>query len=207
MKRIFISILYLTSLFILSGCGGGDTSSSNWDMNTSEMEPNDNAGDWIIVHELSDSDGLNPYTSTGAGGSYIYSKNIFEAMMLQDNQTLEYVPWIAISEPIVTADKLSYTFTLRKDVFFSDGTPLTGEDVIFSLKSIKNPFTDAAPMRNYYKDVAIAELVDGDPYKIKFTCSEVYFKHDVFIGAEISILPRHIYDPNNIMASLSLIHI
>ena len=133
------------------------------------MSPQENTGDWIIVHELSDSDGLNPYTSTGAGGGYIYGQNIFETMMLQDNQTLEYVPWIATSQPEVTADKLSYTFTLRKDAYFSDGTPLTGEDVIFSLKSIKNPFTDAASTRNYYKDVAAAELVNGDPYKIKFT--------------------------------------
>ena len=203
MKQFLASIFMVIIIFSFTGCGGGDETTSNWDIDTTGMHPKDNTGDWIIIHELSDSDGLNPYTSTGAGGSYIYSKNIFEAMMLQDNQTLEYVPWIASSQPEITADKLSYTFTLRKDVYFSDGTPLSGEDVIFSLKSIKNPFTDAAPMRNYYKDVATAELVDGDPYKIKFTCSQVYFKHDVFIGAEISILPRHIYDPENIMATYS----
>ena len=199
----FYKILFLSAIiFNLTGCGGEDTSAENWDIDTTDMGPKENGGDWIIVHELSDSDGLNPYTSTGAGGGYIYGQNIFESMIIQDNQTLKYEPWIATSQPEVTEDKLSYIYTLRKDVYFSDGTLLTGQDIIFSLKSIKNPFTDAAPSRNYYKDIATAELVNNDPYKIKFTCSEVYFRHDVFIGG-ISILPRHIYDPNNTMASYS----
>ena len=199
----FLKILFLsTIIFNLTGCGGGDTSAENWVVDTTGMSPKENRGDWIIVHELSDSDGLNPYTSTGAGGGYIYGQNIFESMILQDNKTLKYEPWIATSQPEVAADKLSYIYTLRKDVYFSDGTLLTGDDIIFSLKSIKNPFTDAAPSRNYYKDIATAELVNNDPYRIKFTCSEVYFRHDVFIGG-ISILPRHIYDPNNTMASYS----
>ena len=200
--KLFITALPLIFIiFNITGCGNGESAASNWDIDTANMSPKDNKGDWIIVHQLSDADGLNPYTSTGAGGSYIQA-HIFETLMRRNNQTLKYEPWIASSQPEVTADKLSYTFTLRKDVYFSDGKPLTGEDVIFTLKSIKNPFTDAAPSRNYYKDIATAEMVDGDPYKIKFTCSEVYFKHEVFIGS-MSILPRHIYDPNNTMAAYS----
>ena len=89
MKKLFISIFFTMSIFTLIGCGGGDTSASNWDVDTTGMSPQENGGDWIIVNELSDSDGLNPYTSTGAGGGYIYGQNIFETMMLQDNQTLE----------------------------------------------------------------------------------------------------------------------
>jgi peptide/nickel transport system substrate-binding protein len=201
MKNYFF-ILFSIS-FSLFNCGGGDSSQSSWEVDTTNMEPKDHNGDWIIVHELSDTDGLNPFTSTGAGGTYIYGNNIFEGMLVQDNKTLAYVPQIATSRPTVSEDKKTYTFTLRKDVTFSDGTPLTGEDVIFSLKSIKNPFTDAAPLRNYYKDVAKAELVNGDPYTVKFTCSEVYFKHEVFIGSALYVLPKHVYDPNGYMDEYS----
>jgi len=35
-------------------------------------------------------------------------------------------------------DARSYTFTLRDDVTFSDGTPLTSSDVVFSLNRLKN---------------------------------------------------------------------
>ena len=178
---------------------GGDAGASNWDIDTSDMHPSDNQGDWLIVHELSDTDGLNPFTSTGAGGTYIYAMNLFETLIAQDNHTLEYKPWIAKEMPEVSDDNLTYTFELREDVYFSDGQQLTGEDLIFTLKAIKNPFTDAAPSRNYYKDVVDAELVDGNPFKVRFNCSEVYFKHVVFIGANIYVMPKHIYDPKSIM--------
>jgi len=193
--RRLISTLFLA--FLLN-CGGESTT-SNWNIDIKDIKIKDNKGDWLVVHELSDTDGLNPFTSTGAGGTYIYAMNLFETLIIQDNQTLEYKPWIAKYMPKVSDDNLTYTFELREDVYFSDGKQLTGEDLIFTLKAIKNPFTDAAPSRNYYKDVIYAELVDGNPFKVRFKCSEVYFKHVVFIGANIYIMPKHIYDPESIM--------
>ena len=175
--RIFILFL---SMVLISSCDN-DSNKSNWNINIDGMTPEENNGDWLIVHELSDNDGLNPYTSTGAGGTYIYAMNLFETLSVQDNSTLEFKPWIAKTMPKISKDNLTYTFSLREDVFFSDGKNLTGEDLIFSLKAIKNPFTDAAPSRNYYKDIFNAELVDGNPYEVRFRCSEVYFKHDIFI--------------------------
>ncbi len=38
----------------------------------------------------------------------------------------------------VSDDKLTYTFHLRDDVKFSDGTPLTADDVVFSFKRFQN---------------------------------------------------------------------
>src|SRR6185436_1383976 len=38
----------------------------------------------------------------------------------------------------VSADNLTYTFHLRDDVKFSDGTPLTADDVVFSFKRFQN---------------------------------------------------------------------
>ncbi len=195
----------MTVLFVLS-CGGkadGHVSGSadKWDVDISSMKPEDNIGDWLIIHELSDADKIHPYVSSGADATYIEAK-IFQSLLKMDNQTLEQVPWIAASLPEVSDDHLQYTFKLRKDVYFSDGVPLTGEDVVFSLKALKNPFTDDAPLRNYYKNVTKAELVDGDRYTVRFTCSEPYFKHDLFIG-EMQIYPKHIYDPNGYLDEYS----
>ena len=150
-------------MFLFNCSGSSD--SSNWDVDVSEMNPGDNKGDWLIVHELSDTDGLNPYTSTGAGGTYIYHLNIFESMLVQDNNTLEYKPLIAKKMPEISVDNLTYTFELREDVYFSDGRQVTAEEFIFSLKALKNPFTDAAPLRKYFKD-GINELsnISGRDY-------------------------------------------
>ena len=64
------------------------------------------------------------------------------------------------------SDRSWVIFNLRQDVKFSDGTPLTGEDVIFSY----NLFRDKGipEFRAIFNDqVASAELLD--PYRVKFT--------------------------------------
>ncbi|NQU67521.1 MAG: hypothetical protein HQ510_06225 [Candidatus Marinimicrobia bacterium] len=198
--RLTLTIL-MAGLIVLS-CGkktDGDATGSTdkWNVDTSQMNPNDHIGDWIILHELSDADKIHPYVSSGADATYIEQK-IFQSLMRTDNHTLELVPWVADGQPTVTDDHLSYIYKIRKDVYFSDGVPLTGEDMIFSLKALKNPFTDDAPLRNYYQNLESVELVDNDPFTVKFTCSEAYFKHDLFIG-ELQVYPKHIYDPNGLM--------
>jgi len=183
-------------------CGGGDSASKSWDIDTTNLDASNNKGDWLVIHELGDPDKLHPNISSGASSTYIES-HIFETLMQMDNYTYELVPVVVSEMPIVSDDKLTYTFKLRKDVTFSDGHSLTGEDFIFSLKTIKNPFTDAAPLRNYYKDIQKAEIVDGDPYTLRFICSDVYFKHLDFIGSGLYAYPTHIYDPEGLMAHYS----
>ena len=39
---------------------------------------------------------------------------------------------------------------------FSDGTPLTAEDVVFALKAIRHPKVNAPHVRNYLESVADA---------------------------------------------------
>jgi peptide/nickel transport system substrate-binding protein len=200
LKRIGFIVFVL--MFWIN-CGSGDASASkSWDLDISQMNSQDNMGDWAVIHELGDPDKLHPNISSGASSTYIES-HIFQTLMEMDNHTYELVPVIAAEMPVVSDDKLVYTFKLRKDVTFSDGHPLTGEDFIFSLKTIKNPFTDAAPSRNYYKDIQKAELVNGDPYTLRFICSDVYFKHLDFIGANLYAYPAHIYDPNGLMSQYS----
>lgn len=65
------------------------------------------------------------------GGTYQNGgiiNNIGDRLVYQDPQTLEYVPWLA-TDWEVNEDATEYTFTLREDVTFSDGTPLTAEVV------------------------------------------------------------------------------
>lgn len=60
----------------------------------------------------------------------IYDR-LFEIRLLDDGST-ELVPSL-VSDYTVSDDGLTYDFTLRDDVKFSDGTPLTASDVEFTL--------------------------------------------------------------------------
>ena len=99
-------------------------------------------GDWMVEHMLADPENLNPYTSSDAGASSI-ERFVFESLLYPENEPPYALKGlVAKAYPTISADKLSYTFELRPDVFFSDGQPLTAADVLFSISNEKAP---AAP--------------------------------------------------------------
>jgi oligopeptide transport system substrate-binding protein len=59
------------------------------------------------------------------------AQNVFNGLVKFDNN-LNIVPDIAASMPTVSTDGLTYTFTLRKDVTFSNGDKVTSKDVLYS---------------------------------------------------------------------------
>lgn len=58
-------------------------------------------------------------------------RNVFSGLYRFDAQLRE-VPDLAMGKPAVSADGLTYTFHLRKDARFSNGDPITVDDVIYS---------------------------------------------------------------------------
>lgn len=163
----------------------------------------DNAetGDWIIKHVMSDAEKLNPIVTNDATASGIHLY-IYENLLEINRITYELEPLIAKSMPLISDDHLSYTFDMKENVTFSDGKPLTGEDIIFTVKVIKNPFTDAQAFRNYFMDVKSVELVDGNKYKVRFNMSKPYFRAIYSIG-DMEILPKHILDKDRVNEKFS----
>lgn len=205
-KRKILSVLFI-SLLILS-CGRQKDITKEKDsakFTITELIPaetqNAENGDWIIRQEMSDAEKLNPIVTNDAtaSGIFIY---IFENLLEVNRVTYELTPLIAKSMPEVSDDHLSYTFDLREDVTFSDGVPLTGEDIIYTVKVIKNPFSDAQSLRNYFVDVRSVELVDRNKYKVRFNMSRPYFRAVYSIG-DMEIIPKHILDKDNVTDKFS----
>ena len=165
----------------------------------SELTPWDTTGavtgDWLIRREMADAEKLNPIVTNDAAAEDIYIL-IYESLNDMNYETYDLIPWIA-PLPEISEDHLNYTYKLRKDVKFSDGKPLTGEDVIFTLKAIKNPFADDAALRNYFESVKRAELVDNDPYTVRFVMNTQYWRAIYAMGS-IPICPKHVLDPEGL---------
>ena len=157
-------------------------------------------GDWLVSHLLSDPESLNPLTSNDAASSRIRNE-IFESLLTRHPQTLELRPHLAMARPQISDDKLTYTFTLRRDAHFQDGKPLTGHDVLFSLKAVKNPWVNAPHRRVYYQSIAQAELLDD--YTIRLIAKELYFRNEAILGG-IDVLPRHYYDPEGLLDAITI---
>ena len=157
-------------------------------------------GDWLVEWELSDAESLNPLTSNDATSAGVLGY-VMSSMTGLNPETLEYLPVLATSLPEVSADHLTYTFHLRNDATFSDGKPVTIEDVLFSFKAIKHPEVDAPFVRNYYQSVVDARVIDADT--IEFRCAEPYFRNDTMLGG-MQVLPRHFYDPEGNLDGVSV---
>src|SRR5205807_10615735 len=58
-------------------------------------------------------------------------RNVFPGLYRSDNQLRE-VPDIAVGQPTMSTDGLTYTFRIRTDAKFSNGDPITAGDFVYS---------------------------------------------------------------------------
>jgi peptide/nickel transport system substrate-binding protein len=159
-------------------------------------------GDWLVWNLDGEPENLNEITSTSLYARDVTSGMIFESLLEYDPDTLTMRPLLAESYS-VSKDGLEITIRIRKDVHFSDGHPLTADDVLFTYKTIINPGVDAASLASYYKDIDRVEKISD--FEVKFIMKRTYFLSLEFTGG-MSILPKHIYefkDPNEFNKHIS----
>jgi len=160
------------------------------------VEANADEGDWLVWRLDAEPATLMPmhtmmsvYTAWITNG-YV-SKNIFEGLLWYDEDELRLRPLLAESYK-VSSNGLQVTFTLRDDIHFSDGVPVTADDVIFTYETIVNPGVDAASIANYYRDVD--KVVKISDRQVRFVMKRPYFKMlDILGFDDTGILPKHIY--------------
>lgn len=194
--RVFKLLYVAFAILLLSSCGK-QKQNVNVKDNVYTLPPSDTSGavvgDWIIQREMADPQRLNPITVQDAIGQEL-SYYVFERMLwAADRINYEPKPWLAEDFPVISEDHLVYTYKLKKNIKFSNGKPLTGDDVIFSFKAAKNPLVDDAALRNYFADLKKVELVDGDKYTIRFTMSRPYFKARGVLG-DMQIMSKEAMD-------------
>ena len=162
-------------------------------------------GGSVLIHTtylFNQFESLNLVTNNRAIASEINSY-IYETLTITDPYTLETIPWIANTLPVPGEGYHYYDFSLRQDAYFSDGHPVTGEDFIFYLKTVKNPLiVQASPARKYYQRVDSAMLIGGDPYRLRVVMVEPYYLGEQWAGG-LYAFPKHIWDPEGISESIS----
>jgi peptide/nickel transport system substrate-binding protein len=63
--------------------------------------------------------------------------------LLDCDDDMRLVPWLAADMPAVSDDKKTYTFRVREGVHFGNGRELTAEDFVWSLERVLDPATTA----------------------------------------------------------------
>ena len=147
-------------------------------------------GGTIRMSETGSYDSLNPFTIMGSAPGSIGL--LFETLFASSPDEPSTAYGLIASCASYPEDFSSVTFKLRPEAKFTDGTPVTVEDVIYSLDALKraNP-----QMALYYKNVVKAEKT-GD--------NEVTFRFDMksnrelpTIVAGLNIVPEHYWAGKN----------
>lgn len=146
------------------------------------------SGGTLILHDLGSFDKMNPFTLKGAAPQGL-SPYVFETLAVPslDEPFAEYG---LIAEDIELAkDKKSVTFTLNARARFSDGSPVTVEDVKFSLDTLKSD--KAHPFyQMYYRDIDGAEILDKQRIRFRFARPN---RELHMVAAQLPVLSKQFY--------------
>lgn len=106
---------------------------------------------------------LNPYR--GIDSASYFSQTLIHGGLVRYNERGDILPGLAESFSI-SPDGKTYTFNLRKNLKFSDGSPLTAEDVLASVKATVGP---GSPFRSNYESIVSYEA--PTPLQVVLTLS------------------------------------
>ena len=130
LKQFFSLVLALAMCLSLAACGEKDQPSKN--------DGDSGSADSIVIGRAFDSDNLDPVNMVGNYNIWILNM-MLEGLVQTNDKGTEIIPCLA-EDWTISDDGLTYTFHLKEGVCFSDGTPVTGEDWVFSFqRAMKSP--------------------------------------------------------------------
>lgn len=186
-KYLVLSLIVSISLLIV-GCssrnGADIKGNSNKDVSISRDDAKKNK-DSITAYV-----GNNIFESSldPIKGAMSYGYSFTNNALIRVNPNSGYEDDLAESWNI-SENSLSYTFNLKKDIKFQDGSDFTAEDVVFTYETVKANQAD-----NENVDLTRLKSVEAiDDYTVKFTLSEAYSPFFDSV-ALLGIVPSDAYD-------------
>lgn len=147
----------------------------------------------LVIGSIQEPDSLNPWLSGLTVASEV--ENMIYDPLTRVNPAGSHVPSLAAEVPSlenggISEDLMTYTYKLRDDVTWHDGTPFTAADVVFTYEAIADPAVNALSRFGF-------DLIDSveapDDYTVVFNLNDA---SAVFLEAwgYKGILPKHIFE-------------
>ena len=134
---------------------------------------------------------LNPYLS--GGGKDMDAASLVLEPLARYNNNGELIPVLAEEIPTLengglSADLRSITWKIKKDIVWSDGTPLTADDVVFTGRYCLHSEAGCVAISRF-EGVKNLETVDAHTLKINFSIPKPY-PYSPLVGAGSPILQK-----------------
>jgi ABC-type dipeptide transport system, periplasmic component len=190
-KRLLSFFICIALALSLAGCGGGK-----------DAKPAAGGKKVINIGIMNAPSGFNPLEWSDVAQNVVTA--ILFLPLVDLDEDMKYVPLLADS--IETKDNQTYTVKLNQQAKWTDGKPVTADDVLFTLKLITNPKVastvassfnvleglDANGKSNGGGDIAGAKKIDTYTveFKTKKPMDANLFKDAV--GTKLKTVPQHV---------------
>lgn len=140
----------------------------------------------LAIDLVNEPTSLDPHVQWNPDSYYVY-RNIFDNLLTRDDRG-EIIPQIATEWDQVSPTEI--VFTIREGVTFHDGSPLTPQDVVFSVQRITDK-DFASPQLSQFETITKAEVIDGN--KVRLTTAAPY---PALMGqlVKLSIVPQAVVE-------------
>jgi peptide/nickel transport system substrate-binding protein len=155
--------------------------------------PNAPKGGRITYGNIGTFDSLNPFIVMGTAPRGLWDvswgNNVWESLLVR-NRDEPFTLYGLLAESVdVPPDRSSIEFTLRQEARFSDGQPVTVDDVLFSFDLLK---TKGRPnYRSWFEKVAKTEKTGERSFRLTFEAKDREIP--LLIGL-VPIFPKHATD-------------
>ena len=159
----------------------------------------------VITHQIADPTQLCPLNVNESIASNIMV-NIFQPLLAMDYKTYQLVPVLAKARPVTQLlpdGKVTLTFEIRAEAKWDNGTPITGEDVAFTLKVLRTPQTDNQAIKGEVQDIIDIQIDAENARKFTLVYSKPYMLAESS-HCDYYIVPRYIYDSANVLKKYTL---
>jgi peptide/nickel transport system substrate-binding protein len=146
-------------------------------------------GDWKTNSFTSTLKTLTPLVANEADTSSVHNY-VLESLITRNPDTLEQSGLLAKSWTI-SDDGLVIAFKLYENIVFSDGVPMTAEDVVFTFDFTFNKDIKAPAQQAYFEPIKSVKAIGK--YEVVFTFRRPYFEALGMAGG-MEILPKHFYE-------------
>jgi peptide/nickel transport system substrate-binding protein len=119
---------------VLAACGGANSAGSS---SSSGAAPVAKKGGTLKLATQAPSSAVNPLTVSDAGGLCMLAQT-GEFLAFDDNQALALKPMLATAWKPTKGGSV-WTFSLRQGVKFHDGSPMTADDVVYTMQQLADP--------------------------------------------------------------------
>lgn len=156
----------------------------------------------LYVHMASEPPTLH-FTNENNANRTIISNLTQHFLVCTDPINRSIFPDLVKAMPQISDDGLHYTYELRTEPTFDDGTPVTVNDVLFSLKVLKSPLTGNYNQKPYLEN--LVSLTADPKNELRFTLNmkRKYIQNIDFL-TECPIMEQKFYDEKHLFDKFSL---